>query len=459
MKHYITKTHADRIGQWSLCADGAVIQEFGDTTQDRSAAVRALAQADDRWSIIAAAAPADDPMFVPWTSKAIGFVGVETSDRRVIDDGAVTFRTFPLPLLAQTVTAWGHDGAFIVGRIDESSVNGKNIPATGIIDLALDDAWEVARMVKTQVMNRVSIDPGGGAMETEITEYDDEGWAVDWLDHYTAIEIAGATVCTVSAFAEAKLDITADLPADPAGDGEQGAIAAAANLAVDPPLPFFEQPILAGRTRLTISEPDKHGHRRVFGHLAPWGECHIGLLDKCVMAPHSASNYGWFQLGTMKCAEGCEIPIGTITMDSGHADKSLTARAAAAHYDQTGWAIADITVGEDEHGIWFSGSTRPGVTDEQLRALRAARLSGDWRSVNGQLDLVAVAAVNVGGFPVYEESLYADGSVRTLIASLGSPETPITQPGRVVDQTLRQALAPLLEEAADRLDKRVHATT
>lgn len=102
-------------------------------------------------------------------------------------------------------------------------------------------------------------------------------------------------------------------------------------------------------------------------------------------------------------------------MDSGHAPKTASIQAARSYYDQTGWAVADITTGEDDHGIWFSGAMRRGLTTDQVRAFEAARLSGDWRPTNNSLELVAVAAVNVGGFPIYEKAVAADGSVQSLV--------------------------------------------
>jgi hypothetical protein len=44
-----------------------------------------------------------------------------------------------------------------------------------------------------------------------------------------------------------------------------------------------------------------------------------------------------------------------------------------AQDDQTSAAVADVVVGgEDEFGLWLSGALRPGVTDEEVRTLRAS---------------------------------------------------------------------------------------
>ena len=43
------------------------------------------------------------------------------------------------------------------------------------------------------------------------------------------------------------------------------------------------------------------------------------------------------------------------------------------------------------------------MTPERVAELRASALSGDWRYVNGNLELVAALAVNNPGFPIYRE--------------------------------------------------------
>jgi hypothetical protein len=52
----------------------------------------------------------------------------------------------------------------------------------------------------------------------------------------------------------------------------------------------------------------------------------------------------------------------------------------------------------------------------QIRALRASAPSGDWRPVNGSLELVAVCQVNVPGFPI-ARAMVASGKVMALVAA------------------------------------------
>jgi hypothetical protein len=88
------------------------------------------------------------------------------------------------------------------------------------------------------------------------------------------------------------------------------------------------------------------------------------------------------------------------------------------HYDDTRSAVADVNAGEDRHGIWVAGAVRPDATPEQIRALRASAPSGDWRVINGALELIAVCQVNAPGFPVPRaECLVASGAVTALVAA------------------------------------------
>lgn len=166
------------------------------------------------------------------------------------------------------------------------------------------------------------------------------------------------------------------------------------------PATAFKNPKLSGPTPVTI-EGD-----RIFGHIATWGVCHIGIQDKCVTAPHSSSDYGFYRTGVVFTDEG-RIPVGQITMSTGHASIKANAKDAVAHYDNTGSVVADVVAGEDSYGIWFAGVLRPGLTDGQVAALAASALSGDWRRTASGLELVAALAVNVPGFPIPRTALAA----------------------------------------------------
>lgn len=182
---------------------------------------------------------------------------------------------------------------------------------------------------------------------------------------------------------------------------------------LNPPKAWFEDPQLSGKTKLTVTD---EGH--VFGHLAAWNECHRDVTNReCVMAPRSRHGYEPFHLGTVVTAEGDTLNVGKIIMDTRHAAINLGYTATAIHYDNTGDEIAVIRCGEDEFGIWFSGSVVPEATPQKVAKLRRSPLSGDWRRERGALELTAALAVNAPAFPIYSmeddevTALTAAGSV------------------------------------------------
>jgi len=78
-----------------------------------------------------------------------------------------------------------------------------------------------------------------------------------------------------------------------------------------------------------------------------------------------------------------------------------------------------VVAGEDAHGIWVAGALRPDVTPSQIRAFRASSPSGDWRPINGRLELVAVCQVSVPGFPI-ARAITASGGVPGALVAAGA---------------------------------------
>lgn len=202
-------------------------------------------------------------------------------------------------------------------------------------------------------------------------------------------------------------------------DSEQDAFVAAGSYA-DMKAEWFQNPNFTGPTQLTITEDG-----RVFGHLAVWTTCHIGIPGVCSAAPHSPSNYSYFHTGRIATDQG-DVRVGNLTHGIGHASLRARAAAATAHYDQTSAVWAHVAVGEDAHGIWYSGVVKPGVSKDKIAEIRAiGALSGDWRYPEGQLDLVAAVSVGTPGLPVRAQIAAENGHQTALIASAGIvlPET------------------------------------
>lgn len=186
----------------------------------------------------------------------------------------------------------------------------------------------------------------------------------------------------------------------------------------EPPTAWFGDPKLTGPTEFTVTDEGE-----MWGHVAIFDSCHIGFTNECVTAPRSKTNYAAFLTGELVTADGDRVKVGQITVNSGHADMAASPRLAKEHYDHTGWAAADVACGEDEFGIWVHGAVRPHLEPAQMREFMAAPPSGDWRKINGNLEMVGVAAVNVPGFmtTMHTRARVASGAVQTLIAAAVKP--------------------------------------
>lgn len=196
-----------------------------------------------------------------------------------------------------------------------------------------------------------------------------------------------------------------------------------------PPNEWFQDPGLKQATPITITDDG-----RIYGHIATWDSDHTGLPPG-TKPPRSASDYAFFRTGGVKTAEGDIVPVGQLTLAGGHAPINASAGAAVAHYDDTNTTVADLAAGEDTIGIWVNGGLRPGVTESEIRALRASAPSGDWRPINGQLDLVAVCQVNTPGFPV-ARAMVASGEVTALVAAGAHHMFQLQQERMVLEGTM-----------------------
>ena len=372
-----------------------------------------------------------------------------------LDDG-------PLTLMAMTETSeGGHVGAEVCGRIDRiwRDDTAGLIRAEGVFDTG-EYGQEIARLVNARTLRGVSVDLAVQQWDRSPKGdwFDEDGnWAPkpdgertplspldmvygeDLISVVLAAEIGMTTVCPFQAFKEAQIAVGDSLVASSqseacwtvTSEGEwfvrdqpAAALTAAADCGCDeaetdvemqpivvtasaaglvpdrPPADWFANPMLDGPTALTVDEEG-----RVYGHAAVWEingrpACHIGITGRCQTPPHSNTDYRFFHLGEVLCDGDERVPCGQITIDTGHADRDLRAADATAHYDLTGAVAAHVAVGEDEYGIWVAGALQPDAPEEKVRLLRGAKLSGDWRIIDGNLELVALLAVNVPGFPV-----------------------------------------------------------
>ena len=356
--------------------------------------------------------------------------GEVTGDGRLLAPGSLTWRDLPLPLMFQDRTPEGqgnaHAGADFAGDITAIERDGDRIVARGEVDLGRAAGAELYRLLEAgSSLRGVSVDLDSVMAEytgpdgTPLDELDDEDMAAldpaRVVQRFTEGRIMGATVTPFPAIAGGA-SIALVRPED--------ALVAALRPADLPPAAWYEDPHLPGPTPLTVTDDG-----RVFGHIALWSQGHIGFQGQKVTPPRSASGYGFFATGSVRARCGdCpadaveDVPVGVLTLGGGHASTApgVSAAAAQAHYDEVGLAAAFVGAGEDAHGIWIAGTLAPGLTDAQVALLRASSPSGDWRVPPGGhgLELVAVCAVNVPGFPVARGRVHvAESQVLALAAS------------------------------------------
>jgi len=177
-------------------------------------------------------------------------------------------------------------------------------------------------------------------------------------------------------------------------DMEEGYALLAAGV-LRPPGHWFGNPKLTSPTPIQVDDDG-----RVYGHLAQWGICHVGIGNACVSAPKSRTNYSFFKTGEVVLADGSSMAVGKISLGGGHASPGLGYVPTLEHYDSTSSCVAVVNAGEDRYGIWVAGSVVPGLDETKVAAFRRSPLSGDWRRIGGNLELAAALCVNTPGFPV-----------------------------------------------------------
>jgi hypothetical protein len=368
--------------------------------------------------------------------------GIASGDGRKIAENALTWRELPLPLMLQTANASGHDGAVIAGSIHEIERQGQNIVGRGFFDSG-SAGVEAHRLLKEGTMRGVSADidsvmvefltADGGAVDAEDMLFG----GVDALEVLVAGRLMGATLTPFPAFQEAfvtvligdEVEIDVALVASGSkaegdvwrvpsplgawlsgeGNAEEGLAALVASAAAsvevpaNPPMDWFLPGDMTGIEPFTV-----HPDGRCYGLVAAWGSCHIGFADRCVPVPKSGCAYKHFRNKNVLTAEGTLVASGPIYMDTVHPNLRLVASDSQAFYADTGCAVADVALYENEFGIVAAGALRPGLSAEQVRRFRGSDVSPDWRQLGGRLEVVGLLSVNVSGFIV--EGLVASGA-------------------------------------------------
>jgi len=370
--------------------------------------------------------------------------GIRTDDGRELCAEACLFPDLPVSIRLLLEDQGGHWGAVTAGRVDTM----ERVPLGPISAIysegmfGSDPNGQLAElMVAEQTQRFLSIDPRpdfvGEVVSVTISTGDGDGYfgelddvAVDtWLriqsctiGAVTIVPIPAYPQCVITladqALPEAPIAIASAPPGLPAVTAAGGPVRPSRK-AFDNPGFYVGDPRLVRQKSgdyacpATVSEDGS----RCWGHLAAWKTAHTaGVRDEYGQPrkpPRSKTNYAYFLTGVVVCEDGSEVPVGNLTMGTGHASVYAPLPDVLAHYDGGYGAVcvADVTVGEDDFGIWFAGAMRSELTDEQLREFRATNLSGDWRNLGGNLELVAVlAGVPSPGFPIARRAVTAAGT-------------------------------------------------
>jgi len=359
-----------------------------------------------------------------------------------------------LPLMMMTanpVGGEGHDGAELAGRIEWiERRNEVEVWGGGSLDLSSQAGAEAARLLTPDDrghtwLRGVSVDLDDFEMALDGAEFDADSDVIGNVGvRVTRGRVMGATLTPFPAFQEAQIVLVADAlaaslggcdceletslvaSAGMAGTGVQArvftplpyspaAALVASGAPVKPPTEWFQLPD-TGKLELGPVRIGLDG--QISGFAAGNSECHIGF-GKCVTAPKSRANYRYYANKQVETAEGHLIATGPIFMDTVHPSLKMKASDAQAHYAHTGCAVADVAVYDTPLGMYIAGAMRPNATPEQWRALRGSDISPDWRTIQGNLECVALLAVNTSGF-----------IVPALVASAGDMQDAV-RPGHV----------------------------
>ena len=324
-------------------------------------------------------------------------IGEATGDGRVFDsEGDFAFREFPLPLLWQETTGEGHDSSRVVGTIDTGEVKDGAVVATGTV---FASEAKVLELLDAGVI-RPSVD-----LCDMVAEVDDEETMI-----VSSAKIMAATLVAKPAFERVFINVDSDETSEVDAD----ALVAAAAV-IDLPVmqaSMFDDPQLDEPTPLTVTSEG-----RVYGHLALWDSSHVGMPGRKVKPPRSSTGYSAFHQSTVLTDNDDRLAVGRLTVGGGHASSRAGVRAAAEHYDQTGSCWAFVRAGEDDLGIYVAGCVNPDATPAQVRAGASAPLSGDWRRIGSNLELVAALSVSTPGFPIRREFTDVTGDQMSLVAA------------------------------------------
>lgn len=417
-------------------------------------------------------------------------IDASTGDRRRFAEGSLTTQPLPMPGRWQRADAGGHDDAVSVASITGVEFDGEEIWLTGhmftdALERGLprlaEDVAEAIYLAEQGVLGfSVDLDDFiaepvrvGSSDPLTAEDLDDEDLEVELL--VTKGRMRAATMVAIPAYVETNhtiqfqdLDDEAEAePDDPAEtDPEMSAVAdteptpVAVTAAAGPVIHSIDK--FTAPVPITGPTPMVYDFERgiAYGHIAPWGVCHVGRKDVCLTAPEGGEGrYRDFHTHRVETDEGT-VYAGRITVGGDHApeDPDLSVHGVRAFYDQK-TVVAHVRIVDDEWGAFACGPLevtdphlvpriRRAVTSGQIREEHA--VSGDWRETVDGLSLIEVLALSPGrgpqsepGFPIPIRVSFRGERQMCLTASL-MPATLLDMPEAA--EVFRETAARLVRE-------------
>jgi hypothetical protein len=155
----------------------------------------------------------------PWE----GIIGVEgrlTGDGRMIEAGALTAGMLPLPLRYAPSDLGAHEGAVLVGRIEniERASDGL-IHASGVLDLGSPLGREATRLIRAGML-------GGVSMDLDSTSTAPRKFQGRPAAAISTGRVRAATLVAIPAFVEARIWLVDDTDPDDCGCDDDAALIA-----------------------------------------------------------------------------------------------------------------------------------------------------------------------------------------------------------------------------------------
>lgn len=183
-----------------------------------------------------------------------------------------------------------------------------------------------------------------------------------------------------------------------------------------------------------------------YGHIAPWGLCHEGVMESCLLAPKdSTGDYREFHAHRVETDQGT-VYAGRITAGGRHPEThdGITAHHVRHHHDDM-VTVAYVHAREDEFGIFVCGPIVAGLDSETRQLLSRRKVSADWRETVDGLSMIEVLALGPGptavsepGFPV--KVAFSGGRQVALVASLMPAVTLDVRAGQTITADMVRAL-------------------